>query len=63
MKVKELREKSQMDLKKLLKDKMEELRKFRFDVTGGKIKNVKQGFNLRKDIARILTLLREKSSV
>ena len=60
MKTNELKEKSRTDLEKLLEDKIGELRKFRFDVTGGKIKNVKQGFNLRKDIARVLTLLRAK---
>jgi len=61
MKTSELKEKSAADLEKLLKEKRETLRKFRFDVTGGKTKNVKEGFNLKKDIARILTLLASKS--
>ena len=63
MKLKELKEKSAADLEKLLKEKREALRRFRFDVTGGKIKNVKEGFNLRKDIARILTMLAAKQEI
>lgn len=47
------------ELATILRDKNEELRKFRFEMTGSKIKNVKQGMNLKKDIARILTILNE----
>ena len=47
------------DLDKLLVERREELRGFRFGIAGSKIRDVKTGKNLRKDIARILT---EKSS-
>lgn len=33
------------------------LREFRFQINGGKVKNIKTGRELRKDIARLLTTL------
>ena len=45
--------KSELDQK--LMETREKLRAFRFAMTGGKQKNVKEGKMLRKDIARILT--------
>jgi len=44
-----------IELKRTVNEKQEALRKFRFEMTGGKIKNVKTGKNLRKEIARALT--------
>ena len=52
---KELKEKSDKELAKELKDTREELRKFRFSQSGSSIRNVKEGQELRKRIARILT--------
>ena len=60
MKTKELREKSIEELSKLLEDKGASLRAFRFDLSFSKTKNIKVGRNLKKEIARILTLLNEK---
>jgi ribosomal protein L29 len=54
----ELQNKPSTDLHKELGEKREMLRKFRFDVSGSKIKNVKEALALRKGIARILTALR-----
>ena len=51
----ELTKKTEKELDKMLTEKREKLRGFRFNVTGTKIKNIKEGANLRKDIARILT--------
>lgn len=51
----EIRKKNDGDLNKMLAEKREELRKFRFDVTGTRIRNVKLGRNIRKEIAQILT--------
>lgn len=45
------------DLTKSLYDKREALRAFRFGTSGSKTKNVKEGANLRKEIARIMTEL------
>ena len=40
---------------KTVQEKREALRVFRFQVTGGRVKNVKEGRELRRDIARLLT--------
>ena len=47
--------KTPADLAKMLTEKREELRAFRFGGAGAKTKNVRQGRVIRKDIARILT--------
>ena len=44
-------------LRELLAQKREALLKFRFHFSSGKIKNVKEARELRKDIARIKTIL------
>lgn len=53
----EFKKKTEEDLIKLLKEKREALRKFRFDKAGARIKNTKDGVNLRKEVARLLTEL------
>jgi ribosomal protein L29 len=45
------------ELKKLLAEKNEALREFRFGMKGSRTRNTKEGSLLRKDIARILFLL------
>lgn len=57
MKIKDIKSKTNSDLMKLLGEKREALRVFRFGTTGSKTKNVKEGRELRKDIARILTTI------
>ena len=54
---KELKKKTDKDLQKELKEAREELRKFRFGMSGSKSKS---GLALRKQIARILTELNER---
>jgi len=49
--------KSETELKKLLGEKREILSKFKFGISGSRTKNVKEGKNTRRDIARILTVL------
>ena len=58
------KDKTIKDLEKLLKENREELRKFRFSISGSGKKNVRQSRILRKEIARILTEIssREKTS-
>lgn len=58
MKIKELRQSSKEELKRILGEKKEELQSFRFKTSKGKVSNQKQSRELRKDIARILTLLK-----
>lgn len=52
---KELKTKSDKELQKMLKETREELRKFRFSQVGSSTRNVKEGKEFRKKIARILT--------
>lgn len=49
-----LRSKDEKELKKLLAEKREALRDFRFSMKGSRVRNTKEGNILRKDIARIL---------
>ena len=55
--MKDLIKKTEKELKTLLSEKKEALRVFRFAMAGGKIKNLKEGANLKKEVARIMTLL------
>ena len=59
MKIKELREKTESERTSLLKEKRDALRRFRFQVSHGKTKNIKEAREIRKDVARINTLSRE----
>ncbi|MEA2714992.1 MAG: large subunit ribosomal protein [Candidatus Parcubacteria bacterium] len=60
MKMKEITTKTFADLDKLLSEKREALRVFRFGAAGAKSKNVKEGATIRKDIARIMTAITAK---
>ena len=64
MKAVELKKKTNKELTKLLIKNKERLRSLRFDLASGRVKNVREIRNLKKDIARILTLikLQEKKS-
>lgn len=55
--MKDIRKKNDTDLRKLLREQYDALQSFRFSVTGTKVRNVKEGQNIRKEIARILTEL------
>lgn len=57
MKMNEINKQSDTELAKLLSEKEKAVRQFRFDVSGSKAKNLKEGANMRKDVARILTEL------
>jgi ribosomal protein L29 len=57
MKINELRQKSEKELKGLLEQDREKLRQLRFDLASGKVKNVREIRSKRRDIARILTIL------
>jgi len=58
MKISELKQKSKIELKKLLDGKGERLRVLYFDLAAGKVKNVKEIRKIKKDIARIMTISR-----
>ncbi|OHA93342.1 MAG: 50S ribosomal protein L29 [Candidatus Zambryskibacteria bacterium RIFCSPLOWO2_02_FULL_39_26] len=57
MKIKELKSKNPKELNSLLSEKTSALRAFRFAVAGSNVRNVKEGLTLKKDIARIKTIL------
>ena len=59
MKIGELRQKSKPELQKLLTELRERLRQLRFDLAAGKVKNVREIHQIKKDIARALTLLKQ----
>ena len=60
--MKEISNKTATDLNKMLIEKREALRIFRFGAAGAKTKNVKEGRAIRKDIARVLTALKNVKS-
>ncbi len=60
MKIKEFTKKSTKELQTLLSEKRLALRTFRFSVAGSNTRNVKEGNGLKKDIARIMTLLNKE---
>lgn len=55
MKVSELQQKSESELRQLLQDRRERLRQLKFDLASGKVKNIREIRQIKKDIARILT--------
>ena len=59
MKIIELKQKNKEELQRILTEDRERLRVLRFDLAAGKVKNVREIRKIRKDIARILTLLRD----
>ena len=62
MKTKEIRQTNISELQKLLKDKKIKLGSLNFDLVGGKVKNIKEMREARKDIAKILTVLKENEN-
>ena len=57
MKNNEIKKLSDKDLLKMIEEKRKAVCQFRFDITGSKVKNLKEGGNLKKDVARMLTEL------
>jgi len=57
--LKGLKSKSKEELYKLLLDSSKKLQDLKFNLAAGKVKNVRSIRALKKDIARILTLLNE----
>jgi len=59
---KEFSRMTEKELLNLLIEKKELLRQLRFDLSSGKVKNVKSTRETRKDIARIKTVIKLKNS-
>lgn len=58
--LKEIDSKTEKDLKDLLVTKRADVFKLNIDNKQNKLKNTRSIFNTRKEVARILTLIREK---
>jgi len=63
MEIKELRKKTEEELLKLLKVQREQMRDFRFSIAAKQHKDVRDLRQIKKDIARLLTVLKEKKIV
>jgi len=59
MKISELRQKNTEELKKLLSERAVKMAEIKYDLEGGKVKNLKELREAKTDVARISTLLRE----
>lgn len=59
---KEIREQKHEDITKSLRDKEGALRQFRFNIAGSKTRNVREGRDLRHEIARLKTELSRRAS-
>ena len=59
MKIKEIREKTPAELQKLLKDLQKELFHLRFQLAINQLENPARVTTVKKDIARIKTIMRE----
>jgi len=59
---KEFSKKTDAELKKDLFEKKESLRKFVFSMSGSKTRNVKEGRDTKREIARILTEVTKRST-
>ena len=58
--MKDLKNTTESDIAKLVAEKQKALQAFRFGMSGSKTKNVKEGKNLRKEIARMQTELNNR---
>lgn len=60
MKAQELRKKDKKELEKQASDLLKKLSDLRFKFSSNKLKNVKEINQTKKEVARILTILKEK---
>ncbi|MDQ3077027.1 MAG: 50S ribosomal protein L29 [bacterium] len=58
----DLKNTNEKDLQKNLANKRKALQTFRFNLSGSKTRNVKEGRGLRKEIARVLTELSSRKA-
>lgn len=56
-----LQKKNEQDLAKIIVEKQEGIRTFRFALSGSKTRNVREGRALRKDVARLKTELNSRT--
>jgi ribosomal protein L29 len=59
MKIQELKQKTEKELHDTLIHLKDSLRELRFNLVGGKVKNINEIHHTRRDIARVLTLIKK----
>ena len=59
MKTEELRKKNTKELNKMVEDLRKKLSDVRFRLSSNKLKNIQEVGNMKKEIARILTIIKE----
>jgi len=59
MKAKELRQKTEKELKDLLNEKSHKLGQLKFDLASKKLKNIREIREIRREVARIKTILKD----
>ena len=62
MKIREFKQKTDKELQETIIHLRDNLRELRFNLAGGKVKNIKQFHQTRKDIARILTIIEQRKN-
>lgn len=60
MKIQELKQKTKKELEKFLVENQTKLQQLRFELITGKVKNIKEIREIKKNIAKTKTLLNEK---
>jgi large subunit ribosomal protein L29 len=61
--IQEMKNKSSMELERVVVDGTERLRALRFDLAAGKVKNVAELREVRKRIARAKTFIQEQTTI
>jgi len=59
MKIKELNQKTKKELNDLLTENRRKLGQLRFDLASKKLKNIREIRGLRRDVARVITILKQ----
>ena len=63
MKTEELRKKDKSELKKLALELKKKLSDIRFKFSASQLKNVKERGNVKREIARVMTIIRENKNI
>jgi len=61
MEIREIREKNKGELEKNLRELRNKLTKMRFDISAKQMKNHREIRKIKKDIARILTIIKQSA--
>ena len=59
MDIKDLKKKTKAELEKMLEEKKVALNAFKFGIAGSKIKDVREGRNIKREIAQVITILKD----